>query len=310
MQNNINNTFHDDLTTFIIEQLSKDNLLQKYGIVKRFPPDNELLKLDTLNLLKVFMHFKARLLQGKKTVYISADLQSSDLYRKYLTQVNCIKDMIESGSPVREYLSDKIENIIFTDKLFDDWGILHLHLFKQKERINNPEDNCLLYVIKDDKTVFFIDIQNHQSFFEKRLLEIIDSNITNAPGISDSLKPDNLERSTYKILREKGIGYSVNVNGKSFMTRMNSFQLDGLFCSRFIYLIDSLSSSVFKNYNAITKEMNKNIEVKVEPEFHIGFDTSNNDFILYDKISKTRIDVNFNELIQIKNMVKTNDFFL
>lgn len=103
-----------------------------------------------------------------------------------------IEKKIIQGQDVNPYLSKTLFVKDYTDYLFYDWGIYHLHLstaISDEGYFMNRSDQLLFITIRKN-TVYFIDVLPHNKeyvFAQKELLEII---YKNWPNI---LEPYNLK---------------------------------------------------------------------------------------------------------------------
>mgnify|MGYP003296552539 FL=1 len=83
-------------------------------------------------------------------------------------------------------MTERTNHLVFEDKLLNNWGIVHLHPVNER---NPNNDNLLLFVIFKTITFFFLNIGNHNSFADVRLLEIIDNNWLGLLNIFNNYTP-------------------------------------------------------------------------------------------------------------------------
>lgn len=126
-----------------------------------------------------YLNFQRKRSKGKKwRVYKSAEFHCPALYLQVLEE---IEHLLESGGDIFPYLSTAVSNISYKDMLFNDWGILHLHLgdkpYKKDSRFVN-RTGPLLFLLKKNGGAYFIKIYKHkpEPWANKELLQIIQLN--------------------------------------------------------------------------------------------------------------------------------------
>jgi hypothetical protein len=91
--------------------------------------------------------------------------------------LSMIKTKFRRGEDVNPHLSRRIFYEDFTDYLFSDWNIYHLHLSMVFESgYFMSRSDSLLFVTIHDQCVYFIDIRphnEHRGFAQKELLKIV-----------------------------------------------------------------------------------------------------------------------------------------
>lgn len=135
-----------------------------------------------------------------------------------------IKKGLRDGEDINGYLSLTAYKPNKNDHLLYEWGVHHLHFdcskqpsFSRKDR--SPE---LLFVFFRNNAVYLLAIQDHSSFYNTELLEILDSNWPSL--IEDSCIGSNAESfcdvptETRRDSRKAGINTAVILkNGKVLM---------------------------------------------------------------------------------------------
>lgn len=88
-----------------------------------------------------------------------------------------IETKFKNGADVNPHLSKRIFRKDYTDCLFSDWGIYHLHLSTTIDgKYFMKGSDWLLFAIIDRQDVYFVDIRPHDEqyvFAQKELLKII-----------------------------------------------------------------------------------------------------------------------------------------
>ena len=167
--NDILETFYEDIRSFVLEQVTPINLNQK-----------SIKFIHTAqigDLLSKFIYFRKRYPVGKYKVYISENMCSSSKYCKYKKQIWHIKKLLEEGRDIKDFLHNDINDFLFHDNLLQDWGIIHIHLWPRGSRKN--KDNDILYAIQIEDSILFLKIDTHKYFLQKELLEILYQNVPN-----------------------------------------------------------------------------------------------------------------------------------
>lgn len=88
-------------------------------------------------------------------------------------------DVLEKGKDIYPYLSTRIDDISFNDGMFNDWGVLHLHLgdgpYKKDNRFMDRTGPLLfLYLMTDD--AYLINIYEHRDWTKKSVLQTVQYN--------------------------------------------------------------------------------------------------------------------------------------
>lgn len=283
--NDILETFYEDIRSFVLEQVTPINLNQK-----------SIKFIHTAqigDLLSKFIYFRKRYPVGKYKVYISENMCSSSKYCKYKKQIWHIKKLLEEGRDIKDFLHNDINDFLFHDNLLQDWGIIHIHLWPRGSRKN--KDNDILYAIQIEDSILFLKIDTHKYFLQKELLEILYQNVPNflcffpIPG-------DDFTEKEIESLRNKGIGYAINMGEKSFCGGMNYF----------LYLIGSvqilenlkkLSELIFLNIHQIKEAIKKQIQYLGKLDFHLRIDSINKKIFIYEENSNTEIRLEENNII-------------
>lgn len=131
---------------------------------------------DKLGLGVFFCNLKYMDITAKKrTVFFSKEFTCPPVFKKRVVE---IQKRIEKGLSIKPFLSKGSSRIKNKDYLLYDWNIYHLHLGKldMKNSKFSSRTNELLFIYVTEESIYFIDILNHESFTEKKLLSIIRSN--------------------------------------------------------------------------------------------------------------------------------------
>jgi hypothetical protein len=131
------------------------------------------------------------------------------------------------GYDLNSFQSKESFNSDYHDLLFNDWGIHHLHLSKDKKNYRdffNSRTGSLLFVRFTDSIAYFIDVKHHKDpnvWSDRDMLRIIqrnwessiaDKQSGSAVGSSEELSDEDLG-----ALRKMGYMTGVEVDGKFYM---------------------------------------------------------------------------------------------
>ncbi len=117
-----------------------------------------------------------------RKVFVSNKLRTSTLEPTIKSLINLIEKKFVNGINVNAHLSTRIFKEDYTDYLFSDWGIYHLHLNVAPDP-DNPKfvkrSPKLLFLMLKGQNVYFIDVRDHNEnhvFAQKELLQIVHDN--------------------------------------------------------------------------------------------------------------------------------------
>lgn len=144
-----------------------------------------------------------------------------------LTGLNQLVDVLEKGHDISPYLSKQVGNISAIDGMFNDWGVLHLHLGNQPDTrdrrfIARTGPLLFLYLMKDD--AYFINVYEHGDWTDNSILQTVQDNWP------ELIKPFVLEgviglsyqytEEQHAALRNKGVSVILqlkDVNGENLV---------------------------------------------------------------------------------------------
>ncbi len=94
-----------------------------------------------------------------------------------LKALPAIEAKLKNGEDINPYLSKWIFRADYTDYLFSDWGIFHLHLSNSRDgKYFMARSDSLLFMMLSQDCAYLIDIRPHDEQFvlaQKALLEIV-----------------------------------------------------------------------------------------------------------------------------------------
>jgi hypothetical protein len=293
--------FENDFKNYLLFILSSQELKSRYNINKTNPSEKDLSQKSASDLIKIFLLYFSRFPRGKHDVVISQEMINNELYGRFKKQIDNVVKSIESDNCVSLYLPKNISNVIYSDELLADWGISHYHIFPKKDRKGNSDDKYIIYGVFDDQTVFFIDIQDHQHFLEKKLLEIVDNYNPGYLPKLNNINGEKFNRTILKNLREKEISYALNINKSAFSAGMNKVQ-NMVFCSKILFYINSLQKELLLNVDNFSEELTQKYNIRKEFDFHLSFDNIKRDVYILEKHSKMSCSWESNNLTILKKM--------
>ena len=214
-----------------LKSVLQDEVLLRLGPDAKKDLGNESLA----NLLIVFWNWRDRFPAVQpRTAHLSPAVQA---HNEHAADVVELVREIEAGTDLKPHLSKRIEAAYSKDDpkkplkrrtdldlLLADWGIHHLHLSSEIDSdgwAKRGKDLLFVCFARDD--AYLIDVMDHQSWTELRLLEIIVHEWPNAGLIMGAMSglrlvkgPTDQER---KQLREAGVAQPVEIDGTVYMPR-------------------------------------------------------------------------------------------
>ena len=90
-----------------------------------------------------------------------------------------IVDVLRTGQDISPYLSTQVDKITKFDEMFNDWGVLHLHLGdrpypRDARYIERTGSLLFLYLMPQD--AYLINIYEHGDWTDKSILQIVQDN--------------------------------------------------------------------------------------------------------------------------------------
>lgn len=174
------------------------------------------------DLLLKWFHFKARQITPRfRKVIKSAEIET--LRGAYPT-INLISENLSFAGDLQPWLSDKIRNKktnFKSDLLFNEWQIHHFHLgnfYVTPQKIRRTESLLFVYIAENHAVM--LDVQPHQRWANKGLLEIllrthpIDMEKYDLKFVGKPYEPSNERELLEK--RKAGITSLIDINDKMF----------------------------------------------------------------------------------------------
>jgi hypothetical protein len=293
--------FENDFKNYLQFILSSQELKNHYNIIRTKPSDNELSQKSAYDLINISLLYFSRFPRGKHDVVISQEMKNNELYNRFKKQIDNVVKSIETDNCISLYLPKNIGNVIYSDKLLADWGISHYHILPERDRKDNSDDKYIIYGIFDNETVLLIDIQDHNHFLEKNLLEIVDKYNPRYLVKLNGINGEKFDRTILKNLRDKKVGYVLDINESAFPTEMHQIQ-NMTFCSKILCCINSLQKEFLLNIQKFSEELTQKYSIRKEFDFHLAFDNIKHDVYVLENSSKTGCSWESNNLTLLKKM--------
>ncbi|TKD45133.1 hypothetical protein [Azotobacter chroococcum] len=220
--------FRADLLSFVIHKLGA------FGIK---PPSADLTEC-TLLLFKL----QRRCPEAKpRQTRFSASFEVPRELQKGL-QLLC--DAIHRGDDLAPYLSRQTFNPNASDRLLDDWEILHLHMGMEFQKNGLIEGTKIVsFVLVRDDFVYFIDALPHGNghatvWVQENLIHIIEKNWPELlPSNHSLMTPDSLSSQERLNLRKKCVNVSVSKqSGEVIMAPGGGMMVNGTAVTDFMAL--------------------------------------------------------------------------
>ena len=122
-----------------------------------------------------FFNLQKRLVEPKpRRVHVS---NAFECPREHQRGYDELRRKVESGDDVRPHLSRFLADLDKNDALLNDWGIHHLHLGTTIESDGfAARTGPVLFVRFESADAYFIAIQEHGAWSDKRMLDVVQEN--------------------------------------------------------------------------------------------------------------------------------------
>jgi hypothetical protein len=126
-------------------------------------------------IIRYFTYLRKKGVPQSRNVYISKEFKCPPEHEKGLEKL--IK-VLKNGGDISPYLSKQIDNLTFNDGMFNDWGILHLHLGEEMEEGNIYIERTgpLLFAYFKDNNAYLINVFLHKEWTKIEVLQTIQNN--------------------------------------------------------------------------------------------------------------------------------------
>lgn len=245
--------------------LSFSKILKKKLINKGFDVaniSNEEILLSYLNYYSKTPNINKRSVLLSKEFYCPENLQNG---------LKNIKEIIENGDSLMPYMSKNINSMNYQDNMLNHWKIYHFHL---GDSINNgfaTRTKKLLFVYFDSENAYFINIFDHNSWYDTDIIEIIDNNwshIIDKYKLSSVGVGNKTTSNEVEICRKSNIAMAITLENGNRYTPLNlsvvasghNFNVLRQYDSIQFYF-SNLEKYIRDKFNILN---NENLEFKVE----------------------------------------------
>lgn len=125
-------------------------------------------------IIKYFTYLRKKRIKQSYNVYKSKNFRYLPEFTRGLDQIiNILKD----GGDISPYLSKGVVDLE-DDPMFNDWGVLHLHLGEKMEKNTKyiKRTGPLLFVYFKERNAYLINIYNHGDWTKKDVLQTMYNN--------------------------------------------------------------------------------------------------------------------------------------
>lgn len=178
-------------------------------------------------MLTRYYNFRLKyIILGKRQIRVSNELSKKISIYPNKDVIFDIFTRTIKGFDINPYQSKEAFNADYHDRLFNDWGIHHLHLSNEKKKPTDyfhTRTGDLIFIRFTDDIAYCLDIKSHNDknvWSDTDLIRIIQKNW--AETIADREVPNvkwspELNDEEIGILRRKGYLFGVNINNKAYL---------------------------------------------------------------------------------------------
>ena len=256
------------------------------------------------DFIEMYMNIRLRLVpQQKYQVLRSKALAARSLPQEISDGINSVQGKLEQGVDVTPHMSKSILDGTFTDLLFSDWGIYHLHLGLSMKGNFIERTKEVLFLSIQGSRAYFIDVRDHGRNGERHVFAQFDLLQILADEFPEVIKPFELKDVTglshnvtdpeeIAIYRNGGISLAHEINGKVYApmgggittarTSINTVQET----DRLLKWADNLEKNINEKRDPIDAILSRDINYEADnADFHLC--TDYNELLLVDKHSGT-----------------------
>lgn len=178
-------------------------------------------------LLTRYYNFRLKyIIIGQRQIRVSKELSKKITEHPKQDAIFDIFSRTLKGLDINPYQSKESFNADYHDLLFNDWGIHHLHLCREKKKQTDYfhiRTGDLLFVKFTEEIAYFLDIKSHNDknvWSNTDFIRIIQRNWPETIAdkeISNVKWYPNLNDEEIGILRRKGYLFGVNVDDKAYL---------------------------------------------------------------------------------------------
>lgn len=197
--NNIQMNLKQDWVNMVESDIEQEGLVIPAGM-----------NLDN-KIIKYFTYLRKKAPKGPLNVIKSRKFHCD---AEFLSAINEIERIFNSGDDYSPYLSKQVDKFR-DDLMFNDWGILHLHLGTELESNGRyiQRTGPLLFVYFNKNNVYFINVYPHSKWTNREVLQTIYDNWPEVlkPFIMDGVKDIKPEYTEEQHFRLRKCGYNASI---------------------------------------------------------------------------------------------------
>ena len=246
---------------------------------------------DPSHFAAQYFYVRFRMISAKpRSVYFSNKLETQlpAMDCKWTAIVDDIKDHFQAGLDVSQFLSKKMFDATFNDRLWNDYGIHHFHLTRElgKDGRSSRGSEMLLFGIVKESNAYFIDVAPHPDeeklddygWVRQDLLTTVNSNWPElfeehiAPSVNGTVLTDGQK----KELRRKNINVAHQVGDKAIflmgggLTSAGTNMLCQFLGERLLWEIENLQAYCATQPSEIRAALkNKGHEIEEDMQFKL-----------------------------------------
>ena len=258
------------------------------------------------DFIEMYMNIHLRLIRQKKyQVFRSKALTARSLSQEISDGINSVQKKLEQGVDVTPHMSKSILDGTFTDLLFSDWGICHLHLGLSMKGNFIKRTKEVLFLSIQGNRAYLIDVRDHGRNGEKHvfaqfgLLQILADEF---PEVIKSFELEDVIRLSTNVtnpeethdFRQAGVSLFREINGKVYapmgggITSASTSIRVVEETDRLLNWADNLEEHIDKNRDEIDAIFSQAINYEADKaDFHLCVD--DNGFLLVDKHSRVSV---------------------
>jgi len=214
--------------------------------------------------------------------------------------LNTIETKLTKGEDINPYLSKGIFRAEYTDYLFSDWGIFHLHVSESLDgKFFMARSDSLLFMMLAQDCAYFIDVRAHDEqfvFAQKALLDIVH---TEWPHVIEPFRLKGITELSHELddpasiakMRKAGVNVIHRIGsdfyapmGGGITTARTSMEVT-IQVDRFFQMAKSATEYVDQGNTQITQRIAEATGAPcISTDFHL--ELTERGFFVLDRISK------------------------
>ncbi|MNI17748.1 hypothetical protein D3C73_711300 [compost metagenome] len=121
--------------------------------------------------------------------------------------------LLEAGQDISPYMSTQVDRISFMDDMFNDWGVLHLHLGERLRPdgrlIERTGPILFLYLPEQTDDAYLINVYQHREWAKTSVLQTMYDNWPHLMNVLNGVQGTTITYSESQHQRLRQAGYKV-----------------------------------------------------------------------------------------------------